>query len=110
MQPIDWDQVNWGYFGLLVLLVLITSYIGSLVSFRRPGWGALISAALFGGIFLMWSYYPHHLPLPTSPTRTVAATPAPAPAAQPAAVPPASVPPAPAKPANPVTDITPPRQ
>ena len=105
MQPIDWDQVNWLYFALLVLLVFVTSFIGTLASFRRPGLGAFISAVLFGGLFVILTYYPHHLSLPNSPFRTVAAAPPPA-----AATPQAPVPPAPVKPANPVTDITPPKQ
>lgn len=108
MQPIDWDQVNWGYFGLLVLLVFVTSLIGGLLSFNRRGWGAVISAVLFGVVFILWSYYPHHLPLPNSPIRTVAVA---APSAPPAAPPPAPAPPpATTKPANPVTDITPQKQ
>jgi 1,4-dihydroxy-2-naphthoate octaprenyltransferase len=103
MQPIDWSQVNWLYFGLLLVLVFITSFIGNVVSFRRVGLGALISAVLFGGLFVLWTYYPHHLPLPTSPMRTVAAAPPPAAATSP-------TPAAPVKPANPVRDITPPQQ
>src|SRR6185312_8712963 len=110
LQPIDWSHVNWVYFGLLVALVFITSFIGNALSFRRLGLGALISAVLFGGLFVLWTYYPHHLPLPNSPIQTVAASAAPpAPATTPA--PPApTAPAAPAKPANPVKDITPPSQ
>jgi 1,4-dihydroxy-2-naphthoate octaprenyltransferase len=106
-QSIDWSHVNWLYFGLLVGLVFITSFIGNALSFRRLGLGALISAVLFGGLFVLWTYYPHHLPLPNSPIQTVAtsaATPTPAVPSAPAA------PPAPVKPANPVRDITPPSQ
>jgi hypothetical protein len=104
MDAIDWGTVNWLYFGLLVAVVFLTSLIGAYLSFRRRGLGALISALLFAGVFIFWSYYPHHLPLPTSPLRVVAPPPA-------AAVP--SPPPGPAspasseKPANPVRDIPP---
>src|SRR3974390_3644428 len=78
--PIDWGTVNWLYFGLLVLVVFITSLIGSRLSFHHHLLGALISAVLFAGLFIYWTYYPHHLPLPSSPVRTAAAPPAAAPA------------------------------
>jgi hypothetical protein len=55
---------------------------------------------VFAAIFVFWSYYPHGFPLPTSLA-----------SAQPAvstATPAAAKPAAPIKPANPVTDITPP--
>src|SRR5690242_2540016 len=97
--PIDWSSVNWLYFGLLVALVFVTSLIGGLLSFHRAVLGALISAVLFAAAFLFWTYYPHHLPLPSSPIRTVAA-PAPAPAAP-------AAPAAPVKPANPIREIAP---
>ncbi len=96
--PIDWASVNWLYFGLLVGIVFVTSLIGSLLSFNRRVFGALVSAVLFTLIFLFWSYYPHHLPLPSSPIRTVAAPPPPAAPATPAA---------PVRPANPIREIAP---
>jgi hypothetical protein len=97
--PIDWSTVNWLYFGLLVVIVFVASLIGSLLSFHRHIPGALISAVLFAAAFLFWTYYPHHLPLPSSPVRTVAAPPPPpvAPAA----------PAAPARPSNPIREIAP---
>src|SRR5689334_20375162 len=108
LQPIDWSQVNWLYFGLLVALVFITSFIGSALSFRRSGLGALISAVLFGGLFVLWTYYPHHLPLPNSPIQTAAKNAAPPAPATTSTAPAPAAPAAPAKPANPVKDITPP--
>ena len=96
---IDWASVNWLYFALLVGIVFVTSLIGSLLSFHRHVFGALISAILFAGVFIFWTYYPHHLPLPSSPLRTVAAPP-PAPSAPAAAT-------APSRPANPIRDIAP---
>ena len=110
LQPIDWSHVNWVYFGLLVALVFITSFIGNALSFRRLGLGALISAVLFGGLFVLWTYYPHHLPLPNSPIQTVATSAAPAVPPAPATTSASPAPTAPAKPANPVRDITPPSQ
>jgi hypothetical protein len=95
--PIDWASVNWLYFGLLVAIVFIASLIGSLISFGRHVLGALVSAILFAAAFIFWTYYPHNLPLPTSPIRTVAAPPPAAPA-QPAA---------PVRPANPIREIAP---
>ena len=97
--PIDWGKVNWLYFGLLVSVVFITSLIGSRLSFHRHILGALISAVLFAGLFIFWTYYPHHLPLPSSPVRTAAAPPPP-PAAP-------ATPASPVRPANPVREIAP---
>jgi hypothetical protein len=99
--PIDWASVNWLYFGLLVAVVFVTSLVGSLISFRRSVLGALISGVLFAGVFLFWTYYPHHLPLPSSPVRTVAAPITPTTPTLPAA------PTAPTRPANPVREIAP---
>ena len=101
-MPIDLAQVDWLYVILLAVFVAISAFLGSLLSFRRHGTGAVLSAVLFAVIFIFWTYYPHRVPfLPRTiaTTQDTAAKPAPAPAA-----------PAPSqKPANPVRDITPPK-
>ena len=94
--PIDWSTVNWLYFAMLVAIVFVVSLIGSVLSFQRHFFAALISSILFAGLFIFWTYYPHRLPLPSSPIRTVAAPPA-APA----------TPAAPVRPANPIREIAP---
>ena len=59
----------------------------------------MLSAVVFAALFVVWTYYPHGLPLPTAlRLQKAAVTAAPAPAA----------PAAPVRPRNPVTDITPP--
>jgi hypothetical protein len=102
-MPIDLTQVDWLYVAVLAVFVLVSTALGNLLSFNHRGTAAVLSALLFAAIFVAWTYYPHHLPLPTSlsgPKAPAAATaPAPAVPAQPAA---------PVKPRNPVTDITPP--
>ncbi len=96
--PIDWANVNWIYVAVLAIFAFIATSIGNLLSLNHRGFGALLSALLFAAIFVFWSYYPHHLPLPTRlETKTAITTTAPPPAA------------APARPANPVTDVTPPK-
>jgi hypothetical protein len=100
-MPIDLASVNWLYVAILAVFVFVASLIGNFLSFGRRGSGALLTAILFAAAFVAWSYYPHHLPLPTS------LTPPPAPVA--AAPPPPPKPAAPVRPANPVTDITPPK-
>lgn len=98
-MPIDLASVNWLYVAILAVFVFVASLIGNFLSFGRRGSGALLTAILFAAAFVAWSYYPHHLPLPTSltpPPAPVAAAPPPKPAA-------------PVRPANPVTDITPPK-
>jgi hypothetical protein len=97
--PIDWASVNWVYVGVLAVFVFISTIVGNLLSFGHRGFGALLSAVIFAAIFVVWSYYPHHLPLPTRlAPQPVAAAPAAAAPATPAA---------PSPPRNPVTDITP---
>ena len=98
--PIDWAAVNWLYVVVLAVFVFVATLIGNLLSLNSRLTGAMLSAVLFAAIFIAWTYYPHGLPLPTSVTQQ----PAPL-AAAPSAAP---KPPAPLKPANPVTDITPP--
>jgi hypothetical protein len=98
--PIDWANVNWVYVILLAVFVFVATLVGNLLSFNHRGMAALLSALLFAAMFVFWSYYPHHLPLPTRLTAETAPAAAPAKAAAPAA---------PEKPANPVTDITPPK-
>ena len=97
-MPIDLAIVNWLYVAVLALLVFIASYVGNVLSFSHRGMAALLSALLFAGIFVFWTYYPHHLPLPTTVTveKVVVAPPVPA------------APTTPVRPRNPVTDITPP--
>ena len=100
-MPIDLAAVNWLYVAVLAVFVFVASWVGNLLSFSHRGMAALLSALLFAGLFVLWTYYPHHLPLPTTltvPKATVAPAAPPAPAA----------PVAPVRPRNPVTDITPP--
>jgi hypothetical protein len=91
-MPIDLATVDWLYVVVLALFVFIATLIANVLSFGRRILGAVLSAVLFAAAFVFWTYYPHHLPLPT----TLTAPPAPA------------APAAPARPRNPVTDITPP--
>ena len=97
-MPIDLAIVNWLYVAVLALLVFIASYVGNVLSFSHRGMAALLSALLFAGLFVFWTYYPHHLPLPTTLTaeKVVVAPLVPA------------APTTPVRPRNPVTDITPP--
>jgi len=102
-MPIDLAAVNWLYVAVLAVFVFVSTLIGNVLSFSHRGMAALLSALVFVGIFVMWTYYPHHLPLPT--TLTVQKSASPAAQGTPAAPPPPS---ASARPRNPVTDITPP--
>ncbi len=98
-MPIDLATVDWLYVVILALFVFLASLIANVLSFGRRFLGAVLSAVLFAAAFVFWTYYPHHLPLPTALTPPKAAmTAAPAPAA----------PAAPTRPRNPVTDVTPP--
>ena len=96
--PIDWLNVDWLYVAVLAVFVFITTLLGELLSLNRRLTGAILSAVLFAVAFVFWSYYPHHLPLPTRLAGD-----------KPAAAPAAAAPAAPARPRNPVSDITPPK-
>ena len=101
-MPIDLAQVDWLYVILLAVFVAVSTFLGGLLSFRRRGAGAVLSAVLFAVIFIFWTYYPHRVPfLPRtiSTAQDAAVKPAPAPVA----------PAAPQRPSNPVKDITPPK-
>jgi len=97
-MPIDLATVDWAYVLILAGFAFLASLIGGVLAFGRRLLGAFLSAILFAAAFVFWTYYPHHLPLPTALTPPKpAVTTAPAPAA----------PAAPVRPHNPVTDITP---
>jgi len=101
-MPIDLANVNWLYVIVLAVFVLVSTAIANLLSFHSRGTAAALSAVIFAGFFVFWTYYPHHVPfLPTRLTVEKAPTTS--------AAPPASAPAAPVRPRNPVTDITPPQ-
>jgi hypothetical protein len=105
-MPIDLAIVDWIYVGVLAVLAFFASLVGNLLFFNYRVRAALLSAVLFAGLFVAWTYYPHGLPLPTSLAVQQG------PAVKPAPVTPSPIapvtPPAPVKPNNPVMDITPP--
>jgi hypothetical protein len=103
-MPIDWASVNWIYVAVLGIFAFFATIVGNVISFGHRGVAAVLSGLVFAGIFVLWSYYPHHLPLPTRLSDRTAPTPA-VTAPSPPPVPPAPVP---QKPANPVTTISPP--
>ena len=63
-MPIDWANVSWVYVGVLAVFVFFSTLVGSLLSFNHRGWEAVLSALIFAAIFVLYSYYPHNLPLP----------------------------------------------
>ena len=63
--PIDWLTVDWLYVAVLAVFVFLSTIIGNLISLNRRLTGAILSAVLFAVAFVFWTYYPHHLPLPT---------------------------------------------
>ncbi len=67
-MPIDLATVNWLYVAVLTGLVLIATVVGNLLSFKHRGIGAVLTAVIFAGLFVYWTYYPHGLPLPTTLT------------------------------------------
>jgi hypothetical protein len=98
-MPIDLATVDWLYVVILAVFVFFATLVACILSFGHRVLSAFLSAILFVAAYVFWTYYPHHLPLPTAPATQKAAAPA---------VPAPAPPPAPVKPRNPVTDITPP--
>jgi uncharacterized protein (DUF1330 family) len=50
---------------LLAIFVFFSTIIGTILSFKRVFYGAVLSALLFAAAFVFWNYYPHGIPLPT---------------------------------------------
>jgi|SRR5665213_702695 len=98
-MPIDLAQVDWLYVVVLAVFVFLASLIGGLFAFSNRSTAAVLSAILFTVMFVAWTYYPHHLPLPTHLRLEQAAPTTPAPVE----------PVTPQRPRNPVTDVTPPK-
>ncbi len=63
-MPIDLANVDWIYVGVLAVFAFLATTIANLLSFNRRGMAAVLSAVVFGVLFLAWTYYPHGLPLP----------------------------------------------
>ncbi len=55
--PIDWATVSWGYVILLSGFAFLAGLVGSLLAFRSTLLGAILTALLFGVIFVAWTYY-----------------------------------------------------
>jgi uncharacterized membrane protein YuzA (DUF378 family) len=53
-MPIDLSAVNWVYVGVLSVFAFVATVIGN-----------ILAAIVFAALFVGWTYYPHHLPLPT---------------------------------------------
>ena len=80
-MSIDWAAVHWGYVALLSVLVFVAALIANVVTFRHRLAGAIVAALLFAVFFVVTTYYPHGIALPTSNAsdapRPSAPTPAP---------------------------------
>lgn len=61
----DLAQVDWVYVGVLAVFAFFSTVVGNLLSFRNRGMAAVLSAIAFVILFVLWTYYPHGLPLPT---------------------------------------------
>jgi hypothetical protein len=64
-MSIDWTVVNWGYVALLSAFTFIAALIANALTFRHRLAGAILAAFLFAAIFVVATYYPHGIPLPT---------------------------------------------
>jgi|SRR5262245_16765825 hypothetical protein len=64
-SPIDWASVNWDYLIALVILVFVSSFLGTAISLKRTFLGCVLTTLMVVTGFMFWNYYPHHLPLPT---------------------------------------------
>jgi hypothetical protein len=67
-MPIDLASVHWLYVVLLSAFAFLASLVGNLLSFKSRFWGAVMTAVLFGALYVMWTYYPHGIALATPKT------------------------------------------
>jgi hypothetical protein len=81
-MEIDWASVHWGYVALLSAFTFIAALIANVVTFRHRLAGAIVSALLFAVIFVIATYYPHGIALPTMKSSDVPRAP-PAPTSTP---------------------------
>ena len=65
-MQIDLGQVDWLYVALLAASVCVANLVANFVSFSHKWISGVVAALLFSVIFVLWTYYPHGLPLPTS--------------------------------------------
>lgn len=62
MDVIDWNIVNWLGVTIFVVLVFIAALVANFLNMifdGNPIIGAILTAALFGALFIGWTYYPH---------------------------------------------------
>ena len=64
-MSIDWASVNWGYVALLSGLAFIAAIIANFITFGHRFVGAILTALLFAAAFVIATYYPHGIALPT---------------------------------------------
>jgi len=64
-MPIDWASVNWGYVALLSGFTFIAALVANFITFRHRLAAAILAAVLFAAIFVLATYYPHGIALPT---------------------------------------------
>jgi hypothetical protein len=76
-MSIDWASVHWGYVALLSAFTFIAALIANVVTFRHRLAGAIVAAFLFAVLFVVATYYPHGVALPTSNASDAPRPPAP---------------------------------
>ena len=64
-MSIDWSSVNWSYVALLSGFVFIATLIANYITFGYRFVAAILSTVLFAAIFVLATYYPHGIALPT---------------------------------------------
>jgi MFS superfamily sulfate permease-like transporter len=64
-MSIDWASVNWGYVALLSEFTFIAALVANFMTFRHRFAAAILAAVLVAAIFMLTTYYPHGIALPT---------------------------------------------
>ena len=64
-MSIDWASVNWGYVALLSGFTFVAALIANFMTFGHRVAGAILAALLFAAVFVIATYYPHGIALPT---------------------------------------------
>jgi hypothetical protein len=64
-MSIDWASVNWGYVALLSGFTFITALVANFITFGHRLAAAVLTTLLFAAVFVLETYYPHGIALPT---------------------------------------------
>ena len=64
-MSIDLSSVNWGYVALVSGFTFVAALLANFITFGHRLAGAVLTTLLFAAFFVLATYYPHGIDLPT---------------------------------------------